>query len=116
MADIKINFAKSAKMINMKELKSTFGNLINKECEATKNIELPAKNVKTNAPLDCGVAKFNTMFKELPRHLSATQTENTSRSVAFYAILHIANERGLTLENTEDHKDIIIHRLQGFNK
>lgn len=44
-----------------------------------------------------GVASFSQIYSTLPKLLTKTMAENLTPSVAFYSILHLANEHRLRL-------------------
>ncbi|CAB1322174.1 unnamed protein product, partial [Coregonus sp. 'balchen'] len=79
---IEINYAKTAKKMDMKRLKNTMWNLLTDSLEKT--------------------AKVN--FKVLP----LTMAQNLSVPLAFVALLHLANEKNLELVKVDDMSDIII--------
>jgi condensin complex subunit 2 len=89
---IQIAFAKRAKNIDMKQLKNCSWNLINR-----KRTVDPFNN-------PC----FSDTLHELPKVLSKTMAENMSMPLAFYAILHLCNDKGLVLTPKSSLKDFEI--------
>lgn len=90
---ISIAFARRAKVVDMKQLKSCSWNLI-----SNKHKSDPLHN-----------PKFSDTLKELPKVLSRTMAENMSMPLAFYAMLHLCNDKGLLLHQIgEDLKDFDI--------
>ena len=94
---ISIAFARRAKVIDMKQLKFCSWSLI--------------KNKHGSDPLHN--PKFSETLKELPKVLNRTMAENMSMPLAFYAVLHLCNDKGLTLnQNDETLKDFEIEFVQ----
>ncbi|KAL7037537.1 hypothetical protein ACKWTF_009266 [Chironomus riparius] len=90
---INIAFAKRAKVVDMKQLKLCSWNLISR-----KNVADPLHH-----------PHFADILKDLPKMLNKTMAENMSMPLAFYAILHLCNDKGLLLEqNNNDLKDFEI--------
>lgn len=83
---IKIAFAKRAKVVDMKQLKQCSWSLINR--------------MNTADPIHH--PHFANVLKDLPKVLNKTMAENMSMPLAFYAILHLCNDKGLLLEQTTD--------------
>lgn len=83
---ISIAFARRAKVVDMKQLKGCSWSLIN-----NKHMSDPLHN-----------PKFSDTLKELPRVLTRTMAENMSMPLAFYAILHLCNDKGLLLHQNDE--------------
>lgn len=94
---ISIAFARRAKVVDMKQLKTCSWNLLN----------LKHNNDMEHNP------KFSDTLKDLPKVLSRTMAENMSMPLAFYAILHLCNDKSLLLhQNDENLKDFDIEFLK----
>lgn len=93
---INIAFARRAKVVDMKQLKSCTWNLINEY-----HHEHPEEN-----------PKFSETLGNLPKVLNKQMAENISMPLAFYAMLHLCNDKGLHLENNEDLSDFKISNVQ----
>ncbi|XP_042893059.1 condensin complex subunit 2-like [Penaeus japonicus] len=115
VAKINIGYARTAKKVDMKKLKSTIWNLLadpstNKENEkgSENHVQPDAQQDKMdpNYKID-----FTRMYKDLPAKLSSKMTENLSVPLAFIALLHLANEHSLKLDSDGNMKDFTI--LQG---
>lgn len=85
---INIAFARRAKVIDMKQLKLCSWNLISRNQSQE--------------------VKFKKLLCELPKVLNRQMAENMSMPLAFYAVLHLCNEKGLGLNDVEA-------KLQDFN-
>lgn len=90
---ISIAFARRAKVIDMKQLKQCSWNLISRK-HATD-------------PFDPSC--FSEILRDLPKILSKTMAENMSTPLAYYAILHLCNEKGLSLTPNRDLTDFKIN-------
>jgi condensin complex subunit 2 len=86
---ISIAFAKRAKVVDMKQLKQCSFNII-----VHRNNTNPLQH-------PC----FSEILRDLPKTLNKAMAESMSMPLAFYAILHLCNDKGLLLtpnENLED--------------
>uniref|UniRef100_W5NE50 Condensin complex subunit 2 n=1 Tax=Lepisosteus oculatus TaxID=7918 RepID=W5NE50_LEPOC len=85
---IEINYAKTAKKMDMKKLKHTMWNLLtdqlNKSAEAREGDESAAVN---------GMKAFSQTTKSLLQRLPSNMAQNLSVPLAFAALLHLANEK-----------------------
>lgn len=83
---ISIAFARRAKVVDMKQLKTCSWNLIKDKHNAD-----PLHN-----------PKFSDTLKSLPKVLSRTMAENMSMPLAFYAVLHLCNDKSLLLDQNDE--------------
>lgn len=97
---INIAFARRAKVVDMKELKSCSWTLIN-----NKHASDPAHN-----------PTFSETLKDLPKYLTRKTAENMSMPLAFYAILHLCNDKNLLLTQDTNIKDFVIQFLEEEKK
>lgn len=94
----------------MKQLKSVCLNIIKKECTQTAGKpELPSASLKEDY-ID-GVASFYQLYKELPHKLTRNMKEALSPAVAFYSILHLANDNDFRLIKDEEN-GFLIRQIQ----
>ncbi|XP_055599381.1 condensin complex subunit 2 [Uranotaenia lowii] len=105
VAKIHIAYAKTAKVVDMKQLKTCCWRLITEQ--HTANADPNVSGSSTTEPSE-GKAKFSTIYRELPNILTKTMSENISKSLAFYSVLHLTNERSLRLVRQDDLKDFTI--------
>jgi condensin complex subunit 2 len=89
---ISIAFARRAKVVDMKQLKTCTWNLLNEYHHEHPEID----------------PKFSETLQNLPKILNKQMSENMSMPLAFYAMLHLCNDKGLHLENNEDLSDFKI--------
>ncbi|XP_072289771.1 condensin complex subunit 2 isoform X2 [Eucyclogobius newberryi] len=104
---IEINYAKTAKKMDMKRLKNSMWTLLTDSPEKSK--EEPETVEK---PEVCGEKAFSQTTKSLLQRLPNTMAQNLSVPLAFVALLHLANEKNLELVNVDDMSDIIIRQGQ----
>nr|XP_027217648.1 condensin complex subunit 2-like [Penaeus vannamei] len=115
VAKINIGYARTAKKVDMKKLKSTLWNLLadpstNKENDkGSENHAQP--NVQQDKMDPNYKIDFTSLYKDLPSKLSSKMTENLSVPLAFIALLHLANEHSLKLDSDGSMRDFTI--LQG---
>ncbi|XP_015232981.1 PREDICTED: condensin complex subunit 2 isoform X1 [Cyprinodon variegatus] len=104
---IEINYAKTAKKMDMKRLKSSMWTLLTESPEKPKQQE----EETAEAPV-CGEKAFSQTTKTLLQRLPSTMAQNLSVPLAFVALLHLANEKNLELVKVDDMSDIIIRQGQ----
>ncbi|XP_049289983.1 condensin complex subunit 2 [Anopheles funestus] len=115
---INITYAKTAKVIDMKQLKYNCWRVISSHLQAEMDPP-PTQNpsqqdvsltVPTQTQSDDTRITFTTLYRKVPHLLSKSMSENFSKSLAFYAVLHLANEKSLQLERQEDLNDFTIRK------
>ncbi|KAG7222153.1 hypothetical protein INR49_016725 [Caranx melampygus] len=105
---IEINYAKTAKKMDMKRLKTNMWTVL------SESPEKPTEAVETVEQTKvCGEKLFSETTKTLLQRLPNTMAQNLSVPLAFAALLHLANEKDLKLEEVDDMSDIIIKQGQG---
>lgn len=112
---INIAYAKTAKVIDMKQLKNNCWQVISSHVQAETGTQIPSQQDDSLMPppqTQSGDAKvtFSTMCRKVPHLLSKTMNENMSKSLAFYSVLQLANEKSLVLEGQDDLKDFTIRK------
>ncbi|KAF7649073.1 hypothetical protein LDENG_00147910, partial [Lucifuga dentata] len=80
---IEINYAKTAKKMDMKRLKNNMWTLLT-EKPTQETVETPEV---------CGEKVFSQTTKDLLQRLPSTMAQNLSVPLAFVALLHLANEK-----------------------
>lgn len=103
---IEINYAKTAKKMDMKRLKNSMWTLLTESPEKPKEQEEEAVE-KPEVP---GDKVFSQTTKSLLQRLPNTMAQNLSVPLAFVALLHLANEKNLELIKVDDMSDIIIRQ------
>ncbi|XP_052891538.1 condensin complex subunit 2 [Anopheles moucheti] len=113
---INIAYAKTAKVIDMKQLKYNCWRVISSHVQAemgpppTQNPSQPDVTLMSPTQSDDAKITFTTLYRKVPHLLSKTMSENISKSLAFYAVLHLANEKCLLLDRQEDLNDFTIRK------
>ncbi|XP_029019911.1 condensin complex subunit 2 [Betta splendens] len=102
---IEINYAKTAKKMDMKRLKSSMWSLLTESPEKHTEVVDTAEK-----PEVCGEKVFSQTTKTLLQRLPNIMAQNLSVPLAFVALLHLANEKNLELVKVEDMSDIIIRQ------
>ncbi|XP_038869620.1 condensin complex subunit 2-like [Salvelinus namaycush] len=105
---IEINYAKTAKKMDMKRLKNIMWNLLTDSLEKTAKQEM--ENAETSEV--SGEKVFSQTTKTLLQSLPPTMAQNLSVPLAFVALLHLANEKNLELVKVDDMSDIVIKQGQ----
>ncbi|XP_046871363.1 condensin complex subunit 2 isoform X1 [Hypomesus transpacificus] len=101
---IEINYAKTAKKMDMKRLKTTMWNLLTDSPD--KHAKQEVENAETSEVT--GEKVFSQTTKTLLQSLPSTMAQNLSVPLAFVALLHLANEKNLELVKVDDMSDIVI--------
>ncbi|KAK5931583.1 hypothetical protein CesoFtcFv8_000137 [Champsocephalus esox] len=102
---IEINYAKTAKKMDMKRLKSGMWSLLT---ESPDNLSQETDAVEKTEVF--GEKAFSQTTQILLQRLPNTMAQNLSVPLAFVALLHLANEKNLELVKVEDMSDIIIRQ------
>lgn len=109
VAKINIAYAKTAKVVDMKQLKSCCWRLITEQvCSSAAAAAVATSQQSSSAEPSEGKARFSEIYRDLPHILSKTMSENISKSLAFYSVLHLSNERSLRLVRQDDLEDFQI--------
>ncbi|XP_053727161.1 condensin complex subunit 2 isoform X2 [Synchiropus splendidus] len=102
---IEINYAKTAKKMDMKRLKNNMWTLL------TESPEKPTQEAETPESSEvAGEKVFSQTTNALLQRLPSTMAQNLSVPLAFIALLHLANEKNLELVKVDDMSDIIIRQ------
>ncbi|KAL2092459.1 hypothetical protein ACEWY4_012257 [Coilia grayii] len=103
---IEINYAKTAKKMDMKRLKTTMWGLLTGSNEKpSEDNTTETSDAKTEV---AGEKSFSQSTRILLQKLPSTMASNLSVPLAFVALLHLANENNLSLQKVDDMTDIII--------
>ncbi|XP_056457719.1 condensin complex subunit 2 isoform X1 [Gadus chalcogrammus] len=107
VSKIEINYAKTAKKMDMKKLKNSMWSLLTGSPEKAKEDSQPAETSEV-----AGEKAFSQTTKSLLESLPNAMAQNLSVPLAFVALLHLANEKNLELVKVDDMSDIIIKQGQ----
>uniref|UniRef100_A0A674HX65 Condensin complex subunit 2 n=1 Tax=Terrapene triunguis TaxID=2587831 RepID=A0A674HX65_9SAUR len=106
---IEIHYAKTAKKMDMKRLKRTMWDLltdVQKDQVGAEQNEVAEK--ETDSVTLAGKKVFSGITKDLLHRLPSAMAQNLSVPLAFACLLHLANEKNLTLEGVEDLSDVLV--------
>uniref|UniRef100_A0A8C0FFB5 Condensin complex subunit 2 n=1 Tax=Bubo bubo TaxID=30461 RepID=A0A8C0FFB5_BUBBB len=104
---IAIQYAKTAKKMDMKRLKKNMWDLLTDTQKNQTVAEVNAEKEK-NTSVVAGEKVLSSITKELLHRLPSAMANNLSVPLAFVCLLHLANEKNLKLEGTEDLSDILV--------
>uniref|UniRef100_A0A8C5MJX2 Condensin complex subunit 2 n=1 Tax=Leptobrachium leishanense TaxID=445787 RepID=A0A8C5MJX2_9ANUR len=105
---IEINYARTAKKMDMKRLKTTMWGLLTNCPDARE--EQSSRNETESAGIT-QENEFSNVTRDLQKRLPTAMAQNLSVPLAFACLLHLANEKNLKLRGVDDLSDVII--LQG---
>ncbi|NWR80173.1 CND2 protein, partial [Centropus unirufus] len=103
---IEVQYAKTAKRMDMKRLKNNMWELLT-DRQKEQPVEGLAE-VKKDASVVAGEKVLSSITKELLHRLPSVMAVNLSVPLAFTCLLHLANEKNLRLEGTEDLSDVLV--------
>ncbi|XP_014800951.1 PREDICTED: condensin complex subunit 2 [Calidris pugnax] len=104
---IAIQYAKTAKKMDMRRLKKNMWDLLTDEQKKEKAAEEDAEK-EEDISVVAGEKVFSSITKELLHRLPSVMAKNLSVPLAFACLLHLANEKNLKLEGTEDLSDVLV--------
>lgn len=106
---IAIQYAKTAKKMDMKTLKKNMWNLLTDgKGKETAAAEMEDAEKEEDASAVAGEKVFSSITKDLFHRLPSGMAKNLSVPLAFACLLHLANEKNLKLEGTEDLSDVLV--------
>uniref|UniRef100_A0A8C3RX18 Condensin complex subunit 2 n=1 Tax=Chelydra serpentina TaxID=8475 RepID=A0A8C3RX18_CHESE len=108
---IEIHYAKTAKKMDMKRLKRTMWDLltdVQKDQVGAEQNEVAEK--ETDSVILANKKVFSGITKDLLHRLPSAMAQNLSVPLAFACLLHLANEKNLTLEGVEDLSDVLVQQ------
>lgn len=108
-----VNYAKTAKKVNIKLLKDNIWNTLDITEDPTvedvqKTAEPETDVVK--AEKEPEERKFTDMVQDLKGVYAPQQMTDISTSFCFICLLHLANEKGLVIEDNEDNTELTIKK------
>ncbi|CDS41427.1 Condensin complex subunit 2 [Echinococcus multilocularis] len=125
IARLEIGYARSAKLINVRHLKSVLWSMIESDFGATLSLTTavevlspPAKKTRTSTEADAVSAppspssssSFSDLLTALPAKVSKQTAGELSVAIGLNCLLHLANEKDLFLETGMDYADLFISR------
>uniref|UniRef100_A0A8B9G695 Condensin complex subunit 2 n=1 Tax=Amazona collaria TaxID=241587 RepID=A0A8B9G695_9PSIT len=106
---IAIQYAKTAKKMDMKTLKKSMWNLLTDG----RGKETVAAEVSAGVEDASTIAEekvFSSITKDLFHRLPSSMAKNLSVPLAFTCLLHLTNEKNLKLEGTEDLSEVLVKK------
>lgn len=100
----------------MKQMKTVCLNTIERQFDKTQTRQFNHLTSRMEETYKDGAASFGIIFNSLPHLLTKTMAENLSPSVAFYSILHLANEHRLRLFKSMNEHDMNVFLIRQLNK
>lgn len=97
-------------------MKTVCLNTIERQFEKTATRTFNTTNNRHEETYKEGAASFGILYNSLPHLLTKTMAENLSPSVAFYSILHLANEHRLRLYKTTKENDMNVFLIRQLDK
>ncbi|XP_057599690.1 condensin complex subunit 2 isoform X2 [Hippopotamus amphibius kiboko] len=104
---IEIQYAKTAKKMDMKKLKQSMWGLL---MEIPKQADTEANHSENGEAVEVADKKLSGLTKDLQKSLPPLMAQNLSIPLAFACLLHLANEKNLKLEGTEDLSDVLVRQ------
>lgn len=115
-----VNYAKSAKKVNIKLLKDNIWNVMKMEDtpqpppEEAEEQQQPEQQ-QEESPAQEETREFKDIVQDLKSVYPPQQMSEISTSFCFICVLHLANEKGLTIEGTPNYDNLYIHKDPGAN-
>ncbi|NXK74465.1 CND2 protein, partial [Amazona guildingii] len=105
---IAIQYAKTAKKMDMKTLKKSMWNLLT-DGRGKETVAAEAEKVE-DASTVAEEKVFSSITKDLFHRLPSSMAKNLSVPLAFTCLLHLSNEKNLKLEGTEDLSEVLVKK------
>ncbi|XP_035201124.1 condensin complex subunit 2 [Oxyura jamaicensis] len=105
---IAIQYAKTAKKMDMKRLKQNMWDILLDTGKKQTLAEAEDMEKEKDPSVVTGEKAFSDITKELLHRLPSIMVKNLSVPLAFTCLLHLANEKNLKLEGTEDLSDVLV--------
>ncbi|XP_009706644.1 PREDICTED: condensin complex subunit 2 [Cariama cristata] len=105
---IAIQYAKTAKKMDMKRLKKNMWDLLTDGQKKEIVAEMEDAEKEKDMSVVAGEKVFSSITEELLHRLPSAMANNLSVPLAFACLLHLANEKNLKLEGTEDLSDVLV--------
>lgn len=96
----------------MKQLKAGCWKIIKDNATSRTHTPVPSEgepmDIDGIQSISPATIKFNEVLGKVPRVVSQKCAESMSRSLVFYSILHLCNEKGVDIEMQADLEDLTI--------
>ncbi|NWU09744.1 CND2 protein, partial [Cephalopterus ornatus] len=104
---IAIQYAKTAKKMDMRRLKENMWQLLT-DGQKKGTVREVEDAEEEDMSVVAGEKNLSNITKDLLHRLPAAMAANLSVPLAFVCLLHLANEKNLKLEGTEDMSDVLV--------
>lgn len=111
-----IHYAKTAKKVNVKLLKDNIWNKLGMPASVTDLAESQTRTdaedlqISEESQISTKSRKFTDVIHELKTVYAPQQMTEISTSFCFICLLHLANEKGLVIEDNGDNTELIIRK------
>ncbi|XP_026544469.1 condensin complex subunit 2 [Notechis scutatus] len=105
---IDIQYAKTAKKMDMKRLKQSMWHLLTEVSKNQTEEESEGPEKKVNSSFISSPKVFSSITKELLHSLPSVMAKNLSVPLAFACLLHLANEKNLKLQGVQDLSEVLV--------
>ncbi|NXK97509.1 CND2 protein, partial [Formicarius rufipectus] len=106
---IAVQYARTAKKMDMRRLKENMWELLSTgQCGGPGEQQGGDGDKEKNVSVLAGEKILSDITKDLLHRLPAAMATNLSVPLAFVCLLHLANEKNLKLEGTEDLSDVLV--------
>ncbi|XP_058050368.1 condensin complex subunit 2 [Ahaetulla prasina] len=105
---IDIQYAKTAKKMDMKRLKQSMWHLLTDVPKNQTEAESEGTEKKVNSSSISSPKVFSSITKELLQSLPSVMAKNLSVPLAFACLLHLANEKNLKLQGVQDLSEVLV--------
>lgn len=108
-----VNYTKAAKKVNIKLLKDNLWETMKiaterkPESDAVKEIEKTDEEIKSEQE---EARTFTSFVQDLRKYYPAKQMNDISTSFCFICLLHLANEKGLVIEDEPSNRELIVRK------
>ncbi|KAK7110884.1 condensin complex subunit 2-like [Littorina saxatilis] len=107
VAKIDISYAKMAKRVDVRKLKAAMWNLLTSHTLPAAPTQTPSGRSEEEERMMQAQWRFQSLLETLPTQVSSSMAKNLSVPIAFVCLLHLANEKTLTIFD-QDMSDLTI--------
>ncbi|KAM4675449.1 condensin complex subunit 2 [Discoglossus pictus] len=108
---IEIQYARTAKKMDMKRLKINMWGLLTNRKESSSELMEEMSKEEPDTAVVTEERVFSNITRDLQKRLPPVMAQNLSVPLAFACLLHLANEKNLKLQGVDDLSDVMI--MQG---
>jgi condensin complex subunit 2 len=111
-SQLPLNYSRVSKKVDVKLLKDNLWDTLNAERSSRRSVipRTPEDSSKSDHPEE--IFKFSNLVTGVGSKYDPKTKKDISTSFCFICLLHLANENGFTITNTEDNSDLLIKNFQ----